>query len=52
MSLSGSIYANAAYESSVLYLRAKFPNLTINVRDNNFYIKFADRTVENVLVAS
>ena len=52
MSLTGSIYANAAYETSVLYLREKFPNLTITIRDNNFYIKFADRNVERVLVAS
>ena len=50
MSLTGSIYTNAAYETSVQYLREKFPNLTITVRDNNFYIKFADPEVERVLV--
>lgn len=50
MSLTGSIYTNAAYETSVQYLREKFPNLTITVRDNNFYIKFADSEVERVLV--
>lgn len=50
MSLTGSIYSISAYESSVLYLREKFPNLTITVRDNNFYIKFADSEVERVLV--
>lgn len=52
MSLTGSIYTNAAYETSVSYLREKFPNLTITVRDNNFYIKFADPEVERVLVNS
>ena len=50
MSLTGSIYTNAAYETSVQYLREKFPNLTITVRDNNFYIKFADSEVERVLI--
>lgn len=50
--LTGSIYANAAYETSVLYLREKFPQLTINIRDNNYYIKFADPKVEQILVAS
>ena len=52
MSLTGSIYANAAYETSVLYLREKFPQLTINIRDNNYYIKFADPLVEQALVGS
>lgn len=52
MSLTGSIYSISAYESSVLYLREKFPNLTITIRDNNFYIKFADSEVERVLVNS
>lgn len=50
--LTGSIYANAAYETSVLYLREKFPQLTINIRDNNYYIKFADPLVEQALVGS
>ena len=52
MSLTGSIYSISAYESSVLYLREKFPNLTITVRDNNFYIRFADSEVERVLINS
>ena len=52
MSLTGSIYSISAYESSVLYLREKFPNLTITIRDNNFYIRFADSEVERVLINS
>lgn len=52
MELTGSIYSTSAYETSVQYLREKFPNLTITVRDNNFYIKFADPEVERVLVNS
>ena len=50
MSLKGSIYATAAYEDSVIYLRNKFPQLTINVQDNNFYIRFADDEVSRVLI--
>lgn len=52
MSLKGSIHATAAYEDSVIYLRNKFPQLTINVQDNNFYIRFADAEVERVLIAN
>ena len=52
MELTGSIYSTSAYESSVLYLREKFPNLIITIRDNNFYIKFADQEVERVLINS
>ena len=52
MSLTGSIYSISAYESSVVYLREKFPNLTITIRDNNFYIRFADSEVERVLINS
>ena len=50
MSLKGYIYATAAYEDSVIYLRNKFPQLTINVQDNNFYIRFADDEVSRVLI--
>ena len=50
MSLKGSIYATAAYEDSVIYLRNKFPQLTINVQDNNFYVRFADDEVSRVLI--
>ena len=33
--LEGNVRVNAAYEDSVTYLRNKFPNLTIDVTDNN-----------------
>lgn len=49
MQLQGNIITPSAYEDSVLYLRQKFPNLTITVQDNNFYIRFMDTTVETVL---
>lgn len=52
MQLQGNITVPAAYEDSVLYLRQKFPNLTITVQDNNFYIRFADAEVERVLIAN
>lgn len=52
MTLQGNILAPSAYEDSVLYLRSKFPNLTITVQDNNFYIRFADPEVERVLIAN
>lgn len=49
MSLQGNITSPTAFKDSVLYLREKFPNLTINVQDNAYYIRFADSTVEQVL---
>ena len=52
ISLSGNILSSHAYEDAVLYLRQKFPNLIINVQDNNYYIRFADSEVERVLVES
>lgn len=52
MQLQGNINVLAAYEDSVTYLRQKFPNLTITVQDNNFYIRFADAEVERVLIAN
>ena len=52
MTLQGNILTPSAYEDSVLYLRSKFPNLTITVQDNNFYIRFADPEVERILIAS
>lgn len=48
--LEGNVRVDAAYEDSVTYLRNKFPNLTIDVTDNNYYIRFADKEVERVLL--
>ena len=48
--LEGNIRVDAAYEDSVTYLRNKFPKLTIDVTDNNYYIRFADKEVERVLL--
>lgn len=48
----GSIVSDAAYEDAVTYLRAKFPKLTIQVIDNNYYIRFKDPEVLNVLIAN
>ena len=42
MSLQGNISVPAAFEDSVLYLRSKFPNLTINIPENKYYIRFKD----------
>lgn len=52
MELSGSITPNAAYEDAVAYLRAKFPNLTININIDDCYIRFADNAVKNKLLNS
>lgn len=48
----GSIVADAAYEDAVTYLRTKFPKLTIQVIDNNYYIRFKDPEVLKVLIAN
>lgn len=48
----GSIVSDAAYEDAVTYLRTKFPKLTIQVIDNNYYIRFKDPEVLKVLVAN
>lgn len=48
--LEGNVRVDAAYEDSVTYLRNKFPKLTIDVTDNNYYIRFADKEVERVLL--
>ena len=42
MSLQGNISATAAYEDAIVYLRAKFPNLTINVPETGYYARFVD----------
>ena len=42
MTLQGNISVPAAFEDSVLYLRSKFPNLTINIPENKYYIRFKD----------
>lgn len=47
MSLQGNISVPAAFEDSVLYLRSKFPNLTINVPENKYYIRFKDPVIGN-----
>ena len=52
MSLEGSISASHAYLDAVTYLRAKFPNLTISIDDNAYYIRFADSNVEQYLLAA
>lgn len=48
----GSIVSDAAYEDAVTYLRTKFPKLTIQVIDNNYYIRFKDPEVLKVLIAN
>lgn len=48
----GSIISDAAYEDAVTYLRTKFPKLTIQVIDNNYYIRFKDPEVLKVLIAN
>lgn len=42
ISLQGNISATAAYEDAIIYLRAKFPNLTINVPETGYYARFTD----------
>lgn len=42
MSLTGSITAPAAYEDAVIYLRAMFPDFTITIPNNNYYVRFKD----------
>ena len=49
--VSGHIQANAAYEDSVVYLHAKFPNLHITIPNNNYYIRFKDKEAERVCIA-
>lgn len=48
----GSIISDVAYEDAVTYLRTKFPKLTIQVIDNNYYIRFKDPEVLKVLIAN
>ena len=48
----GSIVSDAAYEDAVTYLRTKFPKLTIQIIDNNYYIRFKDPEVLKVLIAN
>ena len=48
----GSIVSDAAYEDAVTYLRTKFPKLTIQVIDNNYYIRFKDPEVLKILIAN
>lgn len=52
LDFEGSIVSDAAYEDAVTYLRTKFPKLTIQVIDNNYYIRFKDPEVLNVLIAN
>lgn len=46
----GSINAPAAYRDTVEYLRNKFPNLTITVTDNNYYIRFDSEEFKRVCI--
>ena len=48
----GSVVSDVAYEDAVTYLRTKFPKLTIQVIDNNYYIRFKDPEVLKVLIAN
>lgn len=48
----GSIISDVAYEDAVTYLRTKFPKLTIQIIDNNYYIRFKDPEVLKVLIAN
>lgn len=50
MSLSGNIYASTAYEDAVVYLREKFPNLTINVPTDGYFIRFIDPVISNIII--
>ena len=49
MSLVGNLQASSAFRDTVTYLRTKFPQLTINVQDSAYYIRFVDSAVENAL---
>ena len=49
MSLKGTLTAISAFRDSVQYLRDKFPQLTITVQDNAYYIRFADNNVYQTL---
>ena len=46
----GTIQPTAAYEDAVIYLRQRFPQLTININNGDCYIRFADNNVRNVLL--
>ena len=46
----GTIQPTAAYEDAVIYLRQRFPQLTININNGDCYIRFADSNVRNVLL--
>lgn len=46
--LQGRLESQAAYEDAVLYLRAKFPNLTITVPNNNYYLRFQDPVIAQI----
>ena len=50
MSLSGNIYASTAYEDAVVYLREKFPDLTINVPTTGYFIRFIDPTISSIII--
>lgn len=52
MSLSGNISPTSAYEDAVIYLRNKFPNLTVNTPSSGFYIRFADSVIEQLCISN
>ena len=48
----GYIRPSAAYKDAVEYLRAKFPNLTIDTPSSGFYIRFADSVIEQLCISN
>lgn len=48
----GYIRSTAAYQDAVEYLRVKFPNLTIDIPNNNYYIRFEDPVVEQLCITN
>ena len=50
--LTGNINSLTAYRDAVDYLRSNYQNLIINIIDNNYYIRFEDNEVFNVLINS
>lgn len=48
----GYIRSSAAYKDVVEYLRAKFPNLTIDIPSSRFYIRFADSAIEQLCISN
>lgn len=59
--VQGNIQASSAYEDAVYYLagyigatknsNGKFPNLTITIPNDNYYVRFVDPIVEQIVLA-